>query len=147
MTGENRKLHENNQDEGLKGNEKIEEAIAALQKHAAPEELAHALTVIRRRMKERGQLIVAVEPAFDTNGISLRAVKTPDGAKWWAAFTSFEEEMAGADQVKSAFLSDMDKLFETALTVQEIQGIIINPWNRTLMLDKELIKIILPESK
>ena len=34
-------------DEGLKGNEKIEEAIAALQQEATPEILAHALTVIR----------------------------------------------------------------------------------------------------
>lgn len=52
-----------NQDEGLKGNEKIEDAIAALQSNATEELLAHTLTVIRRRMKEGGQLIVAVEPS------------------------------------------------------------------------------------
>ena len=50
------------QDEGLKGNERIEDAIFALQKEATQEQLAHTLTVIRRRMKEGGQLIVAVEP-------------------------------------------------------------------------------------
>ena len=49
-------------DEGLKGNEKIEEAIAALQQEATPEMLAHALTVIRKRVRENGQVIVAVEP-------------------------------------------------------------------------------------
>lgn len=47
-------------DEGLKGNEKIEEAISALQQEASQELLAHTLTVIRRRMKEEGQLILAV---------------------------------------------------------------------------------------
>ena len=44
-------------DEGLKGNEKIEEAIAALQQEATPEMLAHALTVIRKRVRENGQVI------------------------------------------------------------------------------------------
>ena len=53
------------QDEGLKGNERIEDAIFALQKEATQEQLAHTLTVIRRRMKEGGQLIVAVEPDAD----------------------------------------------------------------------------------
>lgn len=40
-------------DEGLQGNEKIEEAIAALQKELTDEMLAHTLTVIRRRMKAK----------------------------------------------------------------------------------------------
>ena len=52
-----------NQDERLKGNEKIETAIAALQQEPNDELLAHTLTVIRRRMKEQGQFILAVEPA------------------------------------------------------------------------------------
>ena len=49
------------QDETLKGNEKIEEAILGLQKETSQEMLAHVLTVIRRRMNENGQVIVAVE--------------------------------------------------------------------------------------
>lgn len=48
-----------------------------------------------------------------------------------------------ADSVKSTFLTDMDKLFQSALTVDEIEGVIINPWNRTIMLNKRLISIIL----
>ena len=48
------------QDETLQGNEKIEVAIQALQKEATQEQLAHTLTVIRRRMKDSGQVIVAV---------------------------------------------------------------------------------------
>ena len=49
------------QDETLQGNEKIEAAIQGLQKEATQEQLAHTLTVIRRRMKDSGQVIVAVE--------------------------------------------------------------------------------------
>ena len=52
----------NNTDKGLQGNEKIEEAIAGLQKETTQEMLAHTLTVIRRCMKADGQFIIAVEP-------------------------------------------------------------------------------------
>ena len=52
-------MDNNKIDEGLQGNEKIETAIAALQQEASEEMLAHTLTVIRRRMKEGGQFIVA----------------------------------------------------------------------------------------
>ena len=61
----------------------------------------------------------------------------------WIAYTSFDEELKGADNIKSTFLTDIDKLLNSALQVDEISGIIINPWNKTLMIDKELIKIII----
>ena len=124
-------------DKGLQGNEKIEEAIATLQSQSTPELLAHALTVIRRRMKEQGQLIIAVEPSPLSNEMNVH------GKNWWVAFTGFDEELKGGDSVKSTFLTDMDKLFQSALTVDEIEGVIINPWNRTIMLNKRLISIIL----
>ena len=134
------------QDEGLKGNEKIEDAIFSLQKEPSQEQLAHTLTVIRRRMKEVGQLVVAVEPDPTQAQMKLQTIKTEDGKLWWSAFTSFEEELKGADQMKSTFLTEIDQLFRTALTVPEIAGVILNPWNRTIMLDKHLIRIILPDA-
>ena len=141
-------MAEKYQDEGLKGNEKIEEAIAVLQKEATPEQLAHTLTVIRHRVQEGGQLIVAVAlPSLTQTQMNVRVVKTSDGAGWWTAFTGFEEELKGADSVKSTFLTDMGKLFQAALTVSDIQGVILNPWSRTLMLDKHLIEILLPKKE
>lgn len=134
------------QDEGLKGNEKIEDAIFSLQKEPSQEQLAHTLTVIRRRMKEGGQLVVAVEPDPTQAQMKLQTIKTEDGNIWWSAFTSFEEELKGADQMKSTFLTEIDQLFRTVLTVPEIAGVILNPWNRTIMLDKHLIRIILPDA-
>ena len=109
--------------------------------------LAHTLTVIRRRMKENGQLIIAVEPPKGDGQIQLQAIQTEDGKKWWAAFTGFEEELKGGGSVKSTFMTDIRKLFESALQVEEIEGIIINPWNRTIMLSKALIKIIFGEEQ
>ena len=130
-------------DKGLNGNEKIEQAVAALQQEPTQEQLAHTLTVIRRRIKENGQLVVAVEPNLGSEQMQLRAIRTADGASWWYAFTSFEEELKGGGSVQSTFLTDIDQLFHSALQVNEIEGIILNPWNRTIMLDKNLINIIL----
>ena len=52
--------------------------------------------------------------------------------------------LAPAVEVKghASRLVDMDKLFDAALAVPEISGIILNPWNRTIQLDKTLIRII-----
>ena len=47
-----------NQDKGLQGNEKIDQAIAALQQAATQEILAHTLTVIRRRIRENRQIML-----------------------------------------------------------------------------------------
>ena len=135
-------------DEGLAGNEKIEEAIAALQQEPSEELLAHVLTVLRRRMREQGQVILAVDmPQMENNApastMQIQAVQTADGKAWWVAFTSFEEELRGASQVKSTFLADLEQVFRTVLPVNEVEGVILNPWNRTMMLDKQLIQIVL----
>ena len=61
-------------DKGLNGNEKIEQAVAALQQEPTQEQLAHTLTVIRRRIKEHGQLVVAVEPNLGSEGSRAGAV-------------------------------------------------------------------------
>ena len=133
-------------DEGLYGNEKIEEAIVALQQEPTQELLAHALTVVRRRMRENGQMIIAVEPGMSGEQMKLQAVQTADGNSWWAVFTSFEEELKGSGSVMSTFMTDIQKVLEAALSEGQISGVIINPWNRTLMLDKTLIRIILGEN-
>ena len=130
-------------DKGLQGNETIEKAILALQEQTSQEMLAHALTVVRRRMKEGGQLIVAVDPSKASGQMEVQILKTQDGRTWWAAFTSFEEEMKGSGAVMSTFMADIRQLFEAAASEETICGIIIHPWNRTLMLNKALIRIVL----
>lgn len=134
---------DNKIDQGLLGNEKIEDAIAALQQEPTEELLAHVLTVVRRRMRENGQVIIAIEPNAEAGQMKLQAVQTSDGNSWWAVFTSFDEEVKGSGSVMSTFMTDIGKVLEAALSEQEISGVIINPWNRTLMLDKTLIRIIL----
>ena len=130
-------------DNELQGNEKIEEAIAALQQEPTQEMLAHTLTVIRRRMQEKGQFVIAVEPPTGDNQLKLQAITTDDRKVWWMAFTSYEEELKGSNSVMSTFMTDIKQLFTSALQADAISGIILNPWNRTIMLDKNLIQITL----
>ena len=113
-------------DEGLQGNEKIEEAILELQKEPTPELLAHVLTVIRRRMKEGGQAILSVEPPSGDDQIRIGTLK-------------------GAGSVKSTFLVSLEQLIRMASETKEISGVIFNPWNRTIMLDHTLLSIIIGE--
>ena len=134
-------------DPGLQGNERIEAAIAGLQQEASQERLAHTLTVIRQRMREGGQFIIAVEPPKGDGRLQIQAIQTENGQSWWTVFSSFEEELKGSDSVKSTFLTDMGQLFTQAVQTEEIHGIILNPWNRTLMLDKALIQVILGQKK
>ena len=95
-------------------------------------------------MKEqKGQLILAVDAPGGDGKLNVQAVKTDDGKNWWAAFTSFEEKLKGGGSVMSTFLTDVEQLFHSAIATDEIEGIIINPWNRTLMLNKQLLKIVL----
>lgn len=130
-------------DQALQGNEKMEQAIYALQQEPTQEMLAHTLTVIRRRMKEGGQLIVAVEPSYGSSQLGVEVMELQDGTKWWPVFTGFEEELKGGGSVKSTFMADMSQLFQMAYQAEGIQGLIVNPWNRTIMLDKTLLGIIL----
>ena len=60
-------------------------------------------------------------------------------------YTGFEEELKGSGSVMSTFLTDMEQLFRMTLTADGIEGVILNPWNRTLMLDKRFLHIILGE--
>ena len=97
-------------DEKLQGNEKIETAIEGLKKEPTQEMLAHALTVIRRRMKEDAELIVAVDPALEGSQLNVHVLRLEDGSSWWMAFTSFEEEIKGANKVMSTFMGNMRQM-------------------------------------
>ena len=58
-------------DRGLQGNDKIEEAIRELQEAPSDEQLAHTLTLLRRRMRENGQVVVAVEAVAKEQNLQL----------------------------------------------------------------------------
>lgn len=129
-------------DEGLIGNEKIEEYIDLLKTNPSDEVLAALLTSIRRRMKENGQFVVGVDPSPVAN-VQVRIMESSDGRKWIPAFTSFDEELQkGGNQVMSTFLADIGQLLDMVLNDPSVDGVILNPWNHRMILNKNLIRVI-----
>ena len=130
-------------EQGLIGNEKIENDIRMLQKEPSGEMLSVVLTSVRRRAQKGGLMIVPVE--IGENGKLQVAIMQVEKEKWLCAFTGFEQQLKGKSQVMSTFLANISQLLDLALS-QEVEGLIINPWDLTLRLDKNLIRIIKGEN-
>lgn len=128
-------------DVNLRGNEKIEAALAAFQKNATEESLTNLLSILRHRMQENGQLIVSVETTTDGT-LQLKAREIKGKGKWFVAFTSMEEQILGPDKVMSTFQADIGQLFAMARQTDEIQGIALNPWHNAMLLNKQLLQIV-----
>ncbi len=126
-------------DEGLKGNEKIEEYIEMLRKEPSAELLSVVLTAVRRRMKAGGRFIVPVDAGKD-NRLQIQVMML-DGVAWFPAFTGFEEELKGKNSIMSTFMADIGQIIDMALA-SNVAGVLLNPWDRTLRLDKNLLSII-----
>jgi hypothetical protein len=133
-------------DKGLAGNEKLEEQIMMLQKEPSPEMLSVVLTTVRRRMKEHGEMIVPVE-ADPSGNLRVQIMQIENGEKWLAVYTSFEEQMMGGQSVQSTFLSEIGQLLRMVLHENSVEGLLVNPWNRSLRLSRDLIRIVLGESR
>lgn len=128
-------------DKNLRGSKLIEDAIDVMYQDMTDENLAKVVYVLRDRIKDSGHLIVAVKPGM--NSLEPRTVKTPDGKSWFAAFTSFDEELKKKDDMVSGFTAEMTKLFGLALEADGIEGVIVNPWDKALKLNKELLELVL----
>ena len=139
-------MMDNKTDKGLAGNEKLEEQIMMLQKEPSPEMLSVVLTTVRRRMKEHGEMIVPVE-ADPSGNLRVQIMQIENGEKWLAVYTSFEEQMMGGQSVQSTFLSDIGQLLRMVLHENSVEGLLVNPWNRSLRLSRDLIRIVLGESR
>ena len=65
----------------------------------------------------------------------------------WRGLTTLTASLltvsVAAGPVVDSYRTDIDKIFHAALQEPSIEGVIINPWNRTIMLNKTLINIIL----
>lgn len=133
---------QNKKDETLIGNEVIEQWMEALSKEPSDEALAMVMTSIRKRMMEKGQLVVDVEmnPA---GGLMLKARTVKGKGNWFVAYTSFEEQMEGGESVMSTFMADIEQLFQLTLSDDTIEGVVLNPWHHPVMLSKQLISIIM----
>ena len=129
-------------DKGLVGNEVIEKNIEELKNSFTDENLAVLLTTIRQRIQEKGQFVVGVSvPDNSGMNLTLQTVKY-NGAKWFIAFTSFDEELKGKSGVMSGFLADIDQILDITFKNNEIEGIILNPYGNMISLNKSVLTVI-----
>lgn len=150
--------------DGIAGNGLIENAIERFHTECTKENLIAVLESIRIRMHEGGQFILPVIPPeaamamFDIDKIQigetytitedlhfkLHHLQTNDGKNWLAAFTDQKECEKG--ESTSVITSDIGQLLKSCRNMNEA-GIILNPWDKTFKLTKELIQMILDADK
>ena len=132
-------------DEGLKGNEWLEDCIRDLQEKPSVETLSVALTAVRKRMQAGGQFIVAVDASMGQQ-LQIQAMEIENGEKWIPVYSGFEEQMKSRQQVMSTFMADIRGILDMALAEPSLNGVLLNPYGRTLRLDKDLIRLIKGEA-
>lgn len=151
-------------DSYLDGNDVIEVAIDMFYKDSSKDNLVKLLEAIRNRMNNDGHLILPVETpqaavdmldlehikagdvvtAKEDLHFRMRKLETKDGRSWLVAFTSNDEMKKG--ESSSVISNFMDQFLEAVLDM-DVAGVILNPWDKFFLLDKELIQIIFDANK
>ena len=123
----------------LEGNDQIEVDIDRFHTSSTKVNLVMLLDTIRERMHVDGHFLFPV--ARDENdNFTFRAIKDKDGKLWHVAFTSHSEyEKGEPSEIISNFI---DSTLKSSLDM-DIAGFVINPWGRSFMLSKDLIKMII----
>ncbi|MCQ2467546.1 MAG: SseB family protein [Clostridia bacterium] len=119
----------------------IERAITVLLEDRSYENLAYLLTLIRNNIEV--ELIVAVKG--ENGGLALAPVKTSDGQRFFAMFTSFDEQLKGPSKVQSTYEVSFKSIFDFVRNSNDIDGVMINPWGKPFILNRKLIDVVLGE--
>ena len=151
-------------DTSLDGNNIIEAAIARYHTNQNRESLVAVLESIRTRMHEDGHVMIPVIPSesaydmFDIDHASvgdtvsseedlhfkLHQLETDDGKQWLVAFTSREEYERGEP---ASIISHFIESYLKSCKDMAQEGIILNPWGKSFLLTRDLIRLILDADK
>ncbi len=124
----------------LNGNNIIEENIANFLQNRTEEQLAAVLSSIRKQMRDGASFVVAVEPS--DSGMQFKEVVLKDGRTCGLVFTGFEELMKGSKTI-STFMVNMKQLFDAVLANKESDGLLINAYGNSFLLDRQFISLII----
>lgn len=144
----------------LFGNEEIEEAIEVCNTQPSREHFFKVLDLIRRRMNHDGCFLIPVEiqPEISEmvdrehfkNGDELelregtdfvfRKVTTDFGTQAIVAFTSDEEFNKG--KCTASMYHSIADFFETVLSVDDVDGVLLNPWGNAFLVTKDWIEVL-----
>ena len=136
--------HDSFPDSFLTGNSIIEDAIARYYEESNQDNLLAVVNAILYRMHANGHFLIPAVTQEDGVSFDLHHIQANDGKMWLAVFTSPEEYEKG--QKASVLSYFIDAFLEFCADMQE-EGIIINPWGKSFLLTKDLIKLLLQVSK
>lgn len=143
----------------------IEKAIETFLDEQTESNLKQLLETIRIAMKQREELIVAVELPEDIEKmieqkqiepeqifeldreikVRFRKLNDPAGKSYVPVFTDANQVQMG--EKTSTITISITELFLRVLKLDEVSGIVINPWGKYFVLNKQLIAIIIEESR
>ena len=148
------------------GNEELLAAMRSAHEDGSKENFLKVLDLLARRIAERGEIILPVQmsqSAFDmlgdlnhigvgdtvTSAEEIRmkplTITDQDGGIWYAAFTDYDE--AGKGEASSTVNQLLKEIVKTALRDEEKKGLILNPWENPVFLDKNMLKMVLDASR
>jgi len=131
------------EDTSLVGNEQIEEAIHRFYKEQTPERFMDVCLTLRKRITKDGHLLFPVDMGEDEDGNQVFTFKTleVDEVPVMVAFTSLAEKQKGPPA--GGLSNSIDSVLEPLMQMDEIGGLLLNPWGESLCLGKEDIAVIL----
>ena len=127
----------------LTGNELIEDAIHQFYQEQTQERLIAVCAAVKERIRQNGHLLFPVDMGEDEEGCQTFEFKMLEleGVPVMVAFTSIEEKEKGP--AAGGLSNFIDSTFEPLLQMDEIGGVLLNPWGESLCLSKEDIAWIL----
>ena len=106
--------------------------------------LTMVLEAVRNAMNEGEKLVIPIETPTDASeqddGIIMRTLPVEGEKSYVACFTSVEKLEKG--QPTDHFDADIQTFLDEMFMNPSAGGIIINPWNQGIMIDRELIELI-----
>lgn len=138
-------------------NDEIEMCIKEVEKQDSQDNIWNLLRAFQRRIAEHASLLIPViaEPVSDLRTIPKLSLENPDepcshfirkvelakGGKAFCAFTSWRELDKGEGTDWET--ADMETILRQAYEDDDVMGLLINPWDVSVLLNKQLLEVIL----
>ena len=131
------------EDTTLVGNELIEKAIHEFYQEQTDHRFMAICMAVRNRITQDGHLLFPVDMGVDEDGCQTFEFKNLEleGQPVMVAFTSVEKKEKGPQA--GGLSTFIDSTLEALLQMDEIAGLLINPWGESICLGKEDIALIL----
>ena len=124
--------------------QKLEQAIGAMTAKPTNEALFAVLQQLQQMMEQGVCLMVPADRAPGAEGqedrVQFRLLQAADGTGLLPAFTSQEQLQQGA--ATQAVELELETLLQTALSNEQVSGIVINPWSQPFRLNRQLMQMM-----